>query len=126
MKKIKRNWLIDARNSEKIPLLALAEITGIAYPSAHKIETGKTLNIKPETIGAIARALDIELEEAVALENDYKREVERETAEKLKKLVLLELNKVKDDIFSEGGKRYKVNFPVNNGKVLLNLEKMEK
>ena len=126
MKKIKRNWLIDARNSEKIPLLALAEITGIAYPSAHKIETGKTLNIKPETIGAIARALDIELEEAVALENDYKREVERETAEKLKKLVLLELNKVKDDIFSEGGKRCKVDFPVNDGKVLLNLEKMEK
>ena len=95
MKKIKRNWLIHARNSEKIPLLALAEIT-------------------------------IELEEAVALENDYKREVEREMAEKLKKLVLLELNKVKDDIFSEGGKRYKVDFTVNDGKVLLNLEKMEK
>ena len=60
------------------------------------------------------------------MENEYKREIEKETGEKLKKLVLLEPSKVKNDIFSANGKNYKVDFPVNEGKVLLNLERIGK
>lgn len=128
MKKINktRDWLVNSRKNEKISLLALSKKIGLAYPSAYKIENGKTLNIKPETIAIFAEALNIGLEEAVEMENEYKREIEKETGEKLKKLVLLDPHKVKNDIFSESGKNYKVDFPVNEGKVLLNLEKIEK
>lgn len=121
-----REWLVNARKDEKISLLALSKKIGLAYPSAYKIENGKTLNIKPETIAIFAEALNIGLEEAVEMENEYKREIEKETGEKLKKLVLLDPHKVKNDIFSESGKNYKVDFPVNEGKVLLNLERIEK
>ena len=121
-----REWLVNARKNEKISLLALSKKIGLAYPSAYKIENGKTLNIKPETIGIFAEALNISLEEAVEMENEYKREIEKETGEKLKKLVLLDPSEVKNDIFSANGKNYKVDFPVNEGKVLLNLERIEK
>lgn len=121
-----RDWLVNARKDEKISLLALSKKIGLAYPSAYKIESGKTLNIKPETIGIFAKALNIDLEEAVEMENEYKRKIEKETGEKLKKLVLLDPSEVKNDIFSVNGKNYKVDFPLNKGKVLLNLERIEK
>jgi len=60
------------------------------------------------------------------MENKYKREIEKETGEKLKKLVLLDPSEVKNDTFSANDKNYKVDFPVNEGKVLLNLERIEK
>ena len=128
MKKINktRDWLVNSRKNEKISLLALSKKIGLEYPSAYKIENGKTLNIKPETIAIFAEALNIGLEEAVEMENEYKREIEKETGEKLKKLVLLDPSEVKNDIFSANGKNYKVDFPVNKGKVLLNLERIEK
>lgn len=121
-----REWLVNARKDEKISLLALSKKIGLAYPSAYKIENGKTLNIKPETIGILAEALNIGLEKAIKMENEYKREIEKETGEKLKKLVLLDPCKVKNDIFSKSGKNYKVDFPISEGKVLLNLERIEK
>ena len=121
-----REWLVKARKSKKISLLALSKKIGLAYPSAYKIENGKTLNIKPETIGTFAEVLNISLEEAVEMENKYKREMEKKTGEKLKKLVLLDPSEIKNDIFSANGKNYKVDFPVNEGKVLLNLERIEK
>ena len=121
-----REWLVNVRKDEKISLLALSKKIGLAYPSAYKIETGKTLNIKPETIEILAEALNISLEEMVMMENEYKREIEKETGEKLKKLVLLDPHKVKNDVFSANGKNYKVDFPVNDGKVLLNLKRIEK
>lgn len=121
-----REWLVNARKDEKISLLALSKKIGLAYPSAYKIENGKTLNIKPETIGILAEALNTSLEKAIKMENEYKREIEKETGEKLKKLVLLDPRKVKNDIFSKSGKNYKVDFPISEGKVLLNLERIEK
>lgn len=121
-----RDWLVNARKDEKISLLALSKKIELAYPSAYKIESGKTLNIKPETIGIFAETLNIELEEAVEMENEYKKKIEKETGKKLKRLVLLEPSKVKNDIFSANGKNYKVGFPVNEGKILLNLERVEK
>ena len=121
-----RDWLVNARKDEKISLLALSKKIGLAYPSAYKIESGKTLNIKPETIGILAEALNTSLEKAIKMENEYKREIEKETGEKLKKLVLLDPRKVKNDIFSKSGKNYKVDFPISEGKVLLNLERIEK
>ena len=84
------------------------------------------MNIKPETIGILAEALNIGLEKAIKMENEYKREIEKETGEKLKKLVLLDPRKVKNDIFSKSGKNYKVDFPISEGKILLNLERIEK
>ena len=121
-----RDWLVNARKDEKISLLALSKKIGLAYPSAYKIENGKTLNIKPETIGILAEALNIGLEKAIKMENEYKREIEKETGEKLKKLVLLDPRKVKNDIFSKSGKNYKIDFPISEGKILLNLERIEK
>lgn len=121
-----REWLVNARKDEKISLLALSKKIGLAYPSAYKIENGKTLNIKPETIGILAEALNIGLEKAIKMENEYKREIEKETGEKLKKLVLLDPRKVKNDIFSKSGKNYKIDFPISEGKILLNLERIEK
>ena len=99
-----REWLVNARKDEKISLLALSKKIGLAYPSAYKIENGKTLNIKPETIGILAEALNIGLEKAIKMENEYKREIEKETGEKLKNLSCLILTKSKMIFFLKAGR----------------------
>ena len=123
IKKYTRQWMLSARESERLSLQRLAEIADLAYPSLQKIETGKTVNIKPQTLEKIAKALHMLTEDAVMLENEYKEKIKGKTEELALFPVWLDPSLVKDGKVTVDGVEYRVELPVVNGKILLNLEK---
>lgn len=123
IKKYTRQWMLSARENERLSLQKLGEIADLAYPSLQKIETGKTVNIKPQTLEKIAKALNMLLEDAVMMENEYKERIQGKTAEPALFPVWLDPREVKDGKVTVDGIEYKVKLPVSNGKILLNLDK---
>jgi DNA-binding helix-turn-helix protein len=123
IKKYTRQWMLSARESERLSLQRLAEIAGLAYPSLQKIETGKTVNIKPQTLEKIAKALHLLPEDAVMMENEYKERIHGKTDEPALFPVWLDPMEVKDGKVTVDGVEYRVELPVANGKILLNLDK---
>ena len=123
IKKYTRQWMLSAREAERLSLQRLGEIADLAYPSLQKIETGKTVNIKPQTLEKIAKALHMLLEDAVMLENEYKERIHGKTEEPALFPVWLDPSLVKDGKVTVDGVEYRVELPVVNGKILLNLEK---
>lgn len=123
IKKFTRQWMLSTREAERLSLQRLAEIANLAYPSLQKIETGKTVNIKPQTLEKIAKALHLLTEEAVEMENEYKGRIHGKTDEPALFPVWLDPTEVKDGKVTVDGVEYRVEFPVVNGKILLNLDK---
>ena len=123
IKKYTRQWMLSAREAERLSLQRLGEIAGLAYPSLQKIETGKTVNIKPQTLEKIAKALHMLLEDAVMMENEYKERIHGKTLEPALFPVWLDPSLVKDGKVTVDGVEYRVGLPAANGKILLNLEK---
>lgn len=123
IKKYTRQWMLSARENERLSLQKLGEIADLAYPSLQKIETGKTVNIKPQTLEKIANALNILLEDAVMMENEYKEKIKGKTTEPVMFSVWLDPSEVKKGKITVDGIEYRVELPVVNGKILLNLEK---
>lgn len=123
IKKYTRQWMLSARENERMSLDLLSEISGLAYPSLQKIETGKTVNIKPQTLEKIAKALHMLLEDAVMMENEYKERIHGKTLEPALFPVWLDPSIVKDGKVTVDGVEYRVELPVVDGKILLNLEK---
>ena len=123
IKKYTRQWMLSARENERLSLQKLGEIADLAYPSLQKIETGKTVNIKPQTLEKIAKALNMLLEDAVMMENEYKEKIKGKTTEPVMFSVWLDPSEVKNGKVTVDGIEYRVELPVVNGKILLNLEK---
>lgn len=123
IKKYTRQWMLSARENERLSLQKLGEIADLAYPSLQKIETGKTVNIKPQTLEKIANALNMLLEDAVMMENEYKEKIKGKTTEPVMFSVWLDPSEVKNGKVTVDGIEYRVELPVVNGKILLNLEK---
>lgn len=123
IKKYTRQWMLSARENERLSLQKLGEIADLAYPSLQKIETGKTVNIKPQTLEKIANALNMLLEDAVMMENEYKKKIQGKTTEPVMFSVWLDPSEVKNGKVTVDGIEYRVELPVANNKILLNLEK---
>lgn len=123
IKKYTRQWMLSAREAERLSLQRLGEIADLAYPSLQKIETGKTVNIKPQTLEKIAKALHMLLEDAVMMENEYKEKIKGKTEEPALFPVWLDPSLVKNGKVTVDGASYRVELPVVDGKILLNLEK---
>ena len=123
IKKYTRQWMLSAREAKRISLQRLGEIADLAYPSLQKIETGKTVNIKPQTLEKIAKALNMLLEDAVLMENEYKERIDGKTYEPALFPVWVDPSEVKDGKVTVDGIEYRVKLPVTNGKILLNSEK---
>lgn len=123
IKKYTRQWMLSARENERLSLQKLGEIADLAYPSLQKIETGKTVNIKPQTLEKIAKALNMLLDDAVMMENEYKERIQGKTAESALFPVWVDPMEVKDGKVTVDGIEYRIKLPVANGKILLNLDK---
>ena len=123
IKKYTRQWMLSAREAERLSLQRLGEIADLAYPSLQKIETGKTVNIKPRTLEKIAKALHMLLEDAVMMENEYKERIHGKTLEPALFPVWVDPSIVKGGKVTVDGVEYRVELPVVDGKILLNLEK---
>ena len=138
IKKYTRQWMLSARESERMSLDLLSQISGLAYPSLQKIETGKTVNIKPQTLKKISKALNLLVSDAVMMENEYKEKIKGKmhlqaseagrlcmtTEEPALFPVWLDPSIVKDGKVTVDGVEYRVANPVENGKILLELEEI--
>lgn len=124
IKKYTRQWMLSARESERLSLQRLAEIAGLAYPSLQKIETGKTVNIKPQTLKKISEALNLHISDAVMMENEYKEKIKGKTKEPALFAVWADPSEIRGGNVAADGAEYRVANPVENGKILLELEEV--
>ena len=124
IKKYTRQWMLSARENERMSLDLLSEISGLAYPSLQKIETGKTVNIKPQTLKKISEALNLLVSDAVMMENEYKEKIKGKTVEPALFAVWVNPSDVKNGKIAAAGTEYRIAYPVENGKILLELEEI--
>lgn len=136
IKKYTRQWMLSARESERMSLDLLSQISGLAYPSLQKIETGKTVNIKPQTLKKISKALNLLVSDAAMMENEYKEKIKGKLqASEAGRLcmtneepalfpVWLDPSIVKGGKVTVDGAEYRVANPAENGKILLELEEV--
>lgn len=124
IKKYTRQWMLSARESERMSLDLLSEISGLAYPSLQKIETGKTVNIKPQTLKKISEALNLHISDAVMMENEYKEKIKGKTKEPALFAVWADPSEIRGGNVAADGAEYRVANPVENGKILLELEEV--
>ena len=124
IKKYTRQWMLSARENERMSLDLLSEISGLAYPSLQKIETGKTVNIKPQTLKKISEALNLLVSDAVMMENEYKEKIKGKTVEPALFSVWVNPSDVKNGKIAAAGTEYRIAYPVENGKILLELEEI--
>lgn len=124
IKKYTRQWMLSARENERMSLDLLSEISGLAYPSLQKIETGKTVNIKPQTLKKISEALNLLVSDAVMMENEYKEKIKGKTVEPALFSVWVNPLDVKNGKIVVDGTEYRIAYPVENGKLLLELEEI--
>lgn len=124
IKKYTRQWMLSARESERMSLDLLSQISGLAYPSLQKIETGKTVNIKPQTLKKISKALNLLVSDAVMMENEYKEKIKGKTEEPALFCVWVSPSEIRDGKVTADGAEYRVANPVENGKLLLELEEI--
>lgn len=124
IKKYTRQWMLSARENERMSLDLLSQISGLAYPSLQKIETGKTVNIKPQTLKKISKALNLLVSDAVMAENEYKEKIKGKTEEPALLCVWVSPSEIRDGKVTVDGAEYRVANPVENGKLLLELEEV--
>lgn len=124
MKKIQtRKWLKDLRRELGLKIAEFSKKTVLSFPSFQKLESGETVNMKPETIYRIAKASDEKVENLVKEENRYREETGPEDPERL---VWVVPGMVEGDTFVFEGEKYAVPFPVKDGKILLGLRKVDR
>lgn len=124
IKKYTRQWMLSARENERMSLDLLSQISGLAYPSLQKIETGKTVNIKPQTLKKISKALNLLVSDAVMMENEYKEKIKGKTEEPALFAVWADPSDVKNGKIVADGIEYRLTTPAENGKILLELEEI--
>ena len=124
IKKYTRQWMLSARENERMSLDLLSQISGLAYPSLQKIETGKTVNIKPQTLKKISEALNLLVSDAVMMENEYKEKISGKTKEPALCAVWADPSDVKNGKIVADGIEYRLTTPAENGKILLELEEI--
>lgn len=124
IKKYTRQWMLSARENERMSLDLLSEISGLAYPSLQKIETGKTVNIKPQTLKKISEALNLLVSDAVMMENEYKEKIKGKSEEPVLFPAWVNPSDVKNGKIVAAGTEYRIAYPVENGKILLELEEI--
>lgn len=124
IKKYTRQWMLSARENERMSLDLLSEISGLAYPSLQKIETGKTVNIKPQTLKKISKALNLHISDAVMMENEYKEKIKGKTKEPALFAVWADPSEIRGGNVAADGAEYRVTTPAENGKILLELEEV--
>ena len=124
IKKYTRQWMLSARENERMSLDLLSQISGLAYPSLQKIETGKTVNIKPQTLKKISVALNLHISDAVMMENEYKEKISGKTKEPALFAVWADPSDVKNGKIVADGIEYRLTTPAENGKIQLELEEI--
>lgn len=124
MKKITRQWMLSARENERMSLDLLSQISSLAYPSLQKIETGKTVNIKPQTLKKISEALNLLVSDTVMMENEYKEKIKGKTEEPALFAVWVSPSEIRGGKVAADGTEYRVTAPAENGKILLELEEI--
>lgn len=124
IKKYTRQWMLSARENERMSLDLLSQISGLAYPSLQKIETGKTVNIKPQTLKKISEALNLLVSDAVMMENEYKEKIRGKSDEAALFPAWINPSEIRDRKVTADGAEYRVELPVVNGKILLELEEI--
>lgn len=124
IKKYTRQWMLSARENERMSLNLLAQVSGLAYPSLQKIETGKTVNIKPQTLKKISKALNLLVSDAVMMENEYKEKIKGKIEEPALFAVWADPSDVKNGKIVADGIEYRLTTPAENGKILLELEEI--
>lgn len=124
IKKYTRQWMLSARESERMSLDLLSEISGLAYPSLQKIETGKTVNIKPQTLKKISEALNLHISDAVMMENEYKEKIKGKSEEPVLFPAWVDPSEIRGGKVMADGAEYRVTAPAGNGKILLELEEI--
>ena len=124
IKKYTRQWMLSARESERMSLDLLSEISGLAYPSLQKIETGKTVNIKPQTLKKISEALNLHISDAVMMENEYKEKIKGKIEEPAHFCVWVSPSEIRGGKVTADGAEYRAANPAENGKILLELEEV--
>ena len=104
MKKIQpRKWLKDLRRELGLKIAEFSKRTVLSFPSFQKLESGETVNMKPETIYRIAKASDEKVENLVKEENRYREETGPENPERL---VWVVPGMVEGDTFVFEGEKY--------------------
>ena len=124
IKKYTRQWMLVARESERLSLNLLAQVSGLAYPSLQKIEAGKTVNIKPRTLKKIAQALNLHILDAVTMENEYKEKIKGKTEEPALFPIWSDPSDIRCGFVTVDGAEYRTANPAENGKILLELEEI--
>lgn len=124
IKKYTRQWMLSARENERMSLDLLSQISGLAYPSLQKIETGKTVNIKPQTLKKISEALNLLVSDAVMMENEYKEKIRGKSDETALFPAWINPSEIRDRKVTADGAEYRVELPVVNDKILLELEEI--
>ena len=124
IKKYTRQWMLSARESERMSLDLLSQISGLAYPSLQKIETGKTVNIKPQTLKKISKALNLLVSDAVMMENEYKEKIKGKIEEPAHFCVWVSPSEIRGGKVTADGTEYRAANPAENGKILLELEEV--
>lgn len=70
-----------ARKAAGLTQTELAEKIGVKFSAIHKYESGMVVNLKRETIAALADALDVKPSWLMCMDDDPVRELARQTAE---------------------------------------------
>ena len=124
IKKYTRQWMLSARENERMSLDLLSEISGLAYPSLQKIETGKTVNIKPQTLKKISEALNLLVSDAVMMENEYKEKIKGKSEEPVLFPAWVDPSEIRGGKVMADGAEDRGTAPAGNGKILLELEEI--
>ena len=71
----------QARKAAGLTQTELAEKIGVKFSAIHKYESGMVVNLKRETIAALAEALDVKPSWLMCMDDDPVHELARQTAE---------------------------------------------